>query len=336
MANNIATEDPIIKSITVVNNVDNNVLIKIKLKVPVNYQNNSLVPVNLAGVHYQYRYVLDLYPRQDADNDELNDDILALIQLNGINDDNNKVSKANKKTNLSIIDKKVTIISKTNTIIMIDPGHGGEDPGAIGPTGLKEKDVVLDISHKLKALIDRSSNFNCYMTRNQDLFIPLQTRVQMARKIKADIFISIHADAFTNNTASGASVFVLSEKGSSSAFAKWLAKNQNDSDLIGGVSFKNKDKLVNNVLMDMTHTYVQQNSAKFGMILLKNMSLLGKLHNNKVEKANFAVLKAPDITSVLLETAFISNYKEENSLRNNDYRDKIAHTIFLSFKDMLD
>lgn len=346
MPDNVISEDPIISKVYV-QGLNDKVEIKIKLKSAINYQTNLLQPVNLVGVNYQYRYVLDLYPNIDAKNNELDDDILALIQLNDIDsDENEKKALVNNtkpiKTNTNIVNDPapVTIEKRVGSksgflIIMIDPGHGGEDPGAVGPSGLKEKDVVLDIGLKLKSLLDTNKQFKAYMTRQQDVFIPLQTRVSMARRVKADIFISIHADAFTNNKATGASVFVLSEKGSSSSFARWLAKTQNDSDLIGGVSFKTKDKTVHSVLLDMTQTYTKQNSIRFGNTLLKNMSAIGKLHKDSVEKANFAVLKAPDITSVLLETAFISNHNEEKLLSTIEYREKIAHTIFKSLNRML-
>ena len=214
-------------------------------------------------------------------------------------------------------------------LVMLDPGHGGEDPGAIGHGGLREKDVVLDIGKKLQLAINQTEYMEARLTRNQDVFIPLATRVAIARAARADLFVSIHADAFTTPVARGSSVFILSDRGASSSFARWLARTQNQADLVGGMSFHTKDKSISRVLLDMTQTWTLSSSGKLGRILLGQMSGINKLHSKTVERAAFAVLKAPDIPSVLVETAFISNPGEEALLKQDDFRQKIAGGLAL-------
>ena len=223
--------------------------------------------------------------------------------------------------------------SKTDRLIIIalDPGHGGEDPGAIGPQGTQEKDVVLSVALKLRERINAASvNGNpmrAYLTRDADFFVPLQVRVQKAQKVKADLFISIHADAFTVPTARGASVFALSEKGASSAAAKYMADKENSADLVGGVNVKVKDPSVQRAILDMSTTAQINDSLKLGGSLLGEIGGFAKLHKARVEQAGFAVLKAPDIPSVLIETAFISNPEEEQRLRSMDYQDQLADAM---------
>ncbi len=223
--------------------------------------------------------------------------------------------------------------SKTDRLIIIalDPGHGGEDPGAIGPQGTQEKDVVLSVALKLRERINATSvNGNpmrAYLTRDADFFVPLQVRVQKAQKVKADLFISIHADAFTVPTARGASVFALSEKGASSAAAKYMADKENSADLIGGVNVKVKDATVQRAILDMSTTAQINDSLKLGGSLLGEIGGFAKLHKPRVEQAGFAVLKAPDIPSVLIETAFISNPEEEQRLRSMEYQDQLADAM---------
>ena len=216
-------------------------------------------------------------------------------------------------------------------IIALDPGHGGEDPGATGPRGTHEKDVVLQIAQRLKARINESAiNGNpmrAYLTRDADFFVPLQVRVQKARRVQADLFMSIHADAFLTPTARGASVFALSESGASSTAARWLADKENRADLIGGVNFKTADRQVAHALLDMSTTAQIKDSVKLGGALLGEMGAVGKLHKGMVEQAGFAVLKAPDIPSVLIETAFISNPDEEQRLRTDAYQEELADAI---------
>jgi N-acetylmuramoyl-L-alanine amidase len=216
-------------------------------------------------------------------------------------------------------------------IIAIDPGHGGEDPGAVGPSGTREKDVVLQVAHRLRDRINASSvNSNpmrAYLTRDADFFVPLHIRVQKARRVQADLFVSIHADAFLTPTARGASVFALSQGGASSTAARWMAAKENQADLIGGVNVKNQDSHVAHALLDMSTTAQINDSLKLGSALLGEIGHLGQLHKGKVEQASFAVLKAPDIPSVLVETAFISNPDEESRLRSDAYQNQLADAI---------
>ncbi len=217
-------------------------------------------------------------------------------------------------------------------IVALDPGHGGEDPGAIGPRGTKEKDVVLKIAHLVRQRINASringNPMRAFLTRDADFFVPLATRVSKARRVQADLFISIHADAFTKPSANGASVFALSQKGASSSAARWLADKENLADSIGGLNVGNhKDKTVQKVLLDMSTTAQIKDSMQLGSALLTQIGSFAKLHKPKVEQAGFAVLKAPDIPSVLVETAFISNPDEEQRLRSPAYQAKLADAI---------
>jgi N-acetylmuramoyl-L-alanine amidase len=212
--------------------------------------------------------------------------------------------------------------------IAIDPGHGGEDPGAIGASGSREKDITLKVAKKLKARIDREPNMRALLTRDGDFFIPLHGRVMKARKMQADLFISIHADAFTNPAARGSSVFALSEKGATSASARYLAKKENDSDLIGGVSLNVKDPVLARTLLDLSQTATINDSLKLGKAVLGQIGNINKLHKNHVEQAGFAVLKSPDIPSILVETAFISNPEEERRLNDDAYQDTLVASIF--------
>ena len=212
-------------------------------------------------------------------------------------------------------------------IIALDPGHGGEDPGAIGPAGTREKDIVLQIARRLEARINATSvggnPMRAYLTRDADYFVPLGKRVEKARNVGADLFISIHADAFTTPAARGASVFALSERGGSSAAARWLAGTQNQADAIGGLNIK-ADKSVQNILADMSVSAQIRDSLKLGHHMLGAIGSFAKLHKKKVEQASFAVLKSPDIPSVLVETAFISNPEEEQNLRSDHYQERLA------------
>ncbi|RQH04187.1 N-acetylmuramoyl-L-alanine amidase [Paraburkholderia dinghuensis] len=211
--------------------------------------------------------------------------------------------------------------------VAIDPGHGGEDPGAIGSAGTYEKHVALDIAKKLRAKIDAQPNMRAMMTRDADFFVPLNVRVQKARRVGADLFVSIHADAFTTPEARGSSVFALSDHGASSAAARWMANKENSSDLIGGINIKTADAAVNRALFDMSTTAQIRDSLRYGNFVLNEVSEINKLHKGSVEQAGFAVLKAPDIPSILVETAFISNPEEEQKLNDDAYRDKMANAI---------
>ena len=216
-------------------------------------------------------------------------------------------------------------------IIALDPGHGGEDPGAIGPAGTREKDVVLRLAHFLRDRINAASlNGNAmraYLTRDADFFVPLHVRVQKARRVQADLFVSLHADAFFTPDPQGASVFALSHGGASSAAARWMAAKENKADLVGGINVKSGDATVQRALLDMSTTAQISDSLKLGTNLLGEIGRVGKLHKPRVEQASFAVLKAPDIPSVLVEAAFISNPKEEAKLRSDEYLTQLADAL---------
>jgi len=216
--------------------------------------------------------------------------------------------------------------------VAIDPGHGGEDPGAIGSGGTYEKHIALDIAKRLRAKIDAQPNMRSMMTRDADFFVPLNVRVQKARRVGADLFVSVHADAFTTPLARGSSVFALSDHGASSAAARWMANKENSSDLIGGINIQTEDAAVNRALFDMSTTAQIHDSLRYGDFVLNEVGDINKLHSGRVEQAGFAVLKAPDIPSILVETAFISNPDEEHKLNDPDYRDKMADAILKGIK----
>ncbi len=219
-----------------------------------------------------------------------------------------------------------------NVLIAIDAGHGGDDPGAIGKYGTREKDVVLGIARKLKVMVDHQPGMQAMMTRSGDYFVSLGKRVEKAREAQADLFISIHADSFRNRHASGSSVFVLSEHGASSEVARFLAESENNSDLIGGVSLDDKDDLLKKVLVDMVKNSTMDDSHDLAHDMLNGLRRVTHLHRARVEQAGFRVLKSPDIPSVLIETAFISNPKEERKLRNPQVQAKLAQAIFNGLK----
>ncbi|WP_416558798.1 N-acetylmuramoyl-L-alanine amidase [Limnohabitans sp. yimb22184] len=216
-------------------------------------------------------------------------------------------------------------------VIALDPGHGGEDPGAIGPGGTREKDVVLKIAQMLRDRINASSvggsPMRAYLTRDADFFVPLQVRVQKARRVQADLFVSIHADAFFTPQASGASVFALSQGAASSSAARWMAQKENKADLIGGINLGVQDAQVQRALLDMSTAAQIKDSLQLGSSLLREIGGVGRLHKPRVEQAGFAVLKAPDIPSVLVETAFISNPQEEEKLRSDAYQKQLTDAL---------
>ena len=211
--------------------------------------------------------------------------------------------------------------------IAIDPGHGGEDSGAVGRRGTYEKDVVLAIARRLKAILDDDRNTRVYLTRDDDYFVPLAQRVQKARRVQADLFVSIHADAFREPQARGSSVFALSDHGATSAAAKWLAQKENAADLIGGVNLDGRDPVLARTLLDLSQTAQISDSLKVGQQVLNGIATHNPLHKGTVEQAGFAVLKAPDIPSILVETAFISNPEEEMKLRSDRHQQRFAESI---------
>jgi len=234
--------------------------------------------------------------------------------------------KANPK------DKKGTSDLVRLVTVAIDAGHGGEDPGAKGRRGTQEKDVTMAIAQRVKAKLDEEENMRGMLTRDGDYFVPLGNRVVKARKVSADLFVSIHADAFVNSDARGSSVFALSENGATSAAARWLAKRENDADLIGGVNIDVKDKYLKQTLLDLSQTATINDSMKLAKAVLSELGGINKLHKGEVEQAGFAVLKAPDIPSILVETAFITNPEEETRLGDDAYQDKIASAIVAGIK----
>ena len=217
-------------------------------------------------------------------------------------------------------------------IVALDAGHGGEDPGARGRGGTHEKNVTLAIAKKLKARIDEEPNMRAVLIRDGDYFVPLQMRVAKARRVRADLFVSIHADAFIRPHARGSSVFALSESGATSAAASWLAKRENEADLIGGVNLDVNDPYLKQTLLDLSQTAQINDSLKVARAVLAEIGGVNTLHKARVEQAGFAVLKAPDIPSILVETAFISNPEEEKRLKNQAYQDKLADAIFAGIK----
>ena len=220
-----------------------------------------------------------------------------------------------------------------NVIVAIDAGHGGNDPGAHGPNGTLEKEVVFAIAKKLKALIDGQRGMEAVMVRNGDYYLDLRQRMKIARVAKADLFISIHADAFQDPNVKGASVFTLSERGATSEAARWLAKSENASDLIGGVSLGDKDDVLASVLLDLSQTATQEASVTLAASVLKTLDNVAEIHKRSVQKAGFLVLKSPDIPSILVETAYISNPSEERKLMSVGYQNKMATAIYRGVVD---
>jgi len=217
-------------------------------------------------------------------------------------------------------------------IVALDPGHGGEDPGAIGPSGLREKDVVLAVALQLRDRLNEVPGMRAMLTRDADFFVPLQDRVRKARRVQADLFVSIHADAFFTPQARGASVFALSSGAASSAAARWMANRENAADLVGGINVKAKDAEVMRALLDMSTTAQIKDSLKLGNEVLGQIGRIGKLHKGSVEQAGFAVLKAPDIPSILVETAFISNPEEEAKLRDERYQAQLVDALTVGIR----
>ena len=336
----IQTDDPYIQQVRVGQNRPNVVRLVFDLKEEVNPQVFTLKPVG----EYQHRLVFDLYPTREID------PITAMI-LKGEWHKNSSNHSHNPNTTNSTLSQGSTANNTQNNpeknktkpsnmtrmiTIALDPGHGGEDPGAVGQRGSREKDVVLAIAKRLKSKIEQQDNMRVMLTRDGDYFVPLSTRVKKARDVQADLLISIHADAFVEARARGSSVFILSEKGATSTAARWLAKKENDADLIGGVNIQKHSKLLASVLLDLSTTAQINDSMKLAKVVLKEIGGINQLHKGAVEQAGFVVLKAPDIPSILIETAFISNPEEEAKLTDEAYQDKLAETIFTGVKKYFD
>lgn len=356
LPNKITEDDPYIKLIRAGRNRPGVVRLVVELKQEIKPQVFTLEPVG----PYGHRLVLDLYPAQPAD------PLLALvnkpdpIDAAASNMDKEPQSgdatldkpadatrpsdppkfgepaSPDNKEEVSPPPRGKTRGGKGQIIrlatIAIDPGHGGEDPGAVGKAGTYEKNVTLSIARRLKTRIDADPLLRSMLTRDDDFFVPLHQRVAKARSVQADLFVSIHADAFVRPDARGSSVFVLSEKGATSTAARWLAKHENAADLIGGVNIGIKDAVLARTLLDLSQTATMQDSMKLGRAVLGELGGINRLHKGEVEQAGFAVLKAPDIPSILVETAFISNPEEEARLKDEAYQDKMADAILRGIK----
>jgi len=321
LSTKISETDPYIRLIRAGRNKPGVVRLVVELKGEIQPQVFALKPVG----EYGHRLVLDLYPAEPVD------PLMALLEQSekpkakpdsrppGDRRDAEASSPAQGGEPKPEIARLVTIV--------LDPGHGGEDPGAIGRRGSYEKDVTLSVARRLKQKIDASPNMRSVLTRDGDFFIPLHQRVAKARRVRADLFVSVHADAFIKPTARGSSVFVLSENGASSSAARWLANRENAADLVGGVNIGVKDPYLARTLLDLSQTATINDSLKLGKDVLGELGRINTLHKPHVEQAGFAVLKAPDIPSILIETAFISNPEEEARLNDEDYQDRMAEAI---------
>ena len=332
LSTKILSSDPNIKQIRVAkfNSQVSRVVIELRAESKINIF--SLKP---AG-GYKHRLVIDVYPRVD--------ELMALVQDKEKKDitapkkeiilsppSETKKEKALQEAPSSQSNKSPT----KKIVIAIDAGHGGEDSGARGASGSLEKNITLSIARKLKKEIDNDEQLRAVLTRDDDYFVPLHGRVIKARKLKADIFVSIHADAFTNPDAKGSSVFALSESGATSASARYLANKENESDLIGGVSLDDKDPMLAKTLLDLSQSATINDSVKLGNFVLDQLRDINDLHKSSVEQAGFAVLKSPDIPSILVETAFISNPKEEQILNNDEHQEILAKNILIGIKKYL-
>ncbi len=337
----VRSDDPFIEGVRVGQNQPRTVRLVIDLKQATAPQLFTLAPV----AAYQHRMVFDLYPTQERD------PLLALV---------NDKARAEQQAAQAVQDALGEFIGRVDKpgaakpaasappqqtpapveppkiakgkidrliVVALDPGHGGEDPGAVGPSGLREKDVVLSVALQLRDRINARPGMRAMLTRDADFFVPLQDRVRKARRVQADLFVSIHADAFITPQARGASVFALSDGGASSSAARWLADKENAADLVGGINVKNRHADVMRTLLDMSTTAQIKDSLRIGGEVLGQIGKVGKLHKPRVEQAGFAVLKAPDIPSILVETAFISNPDEERKLRDRDYQAKLVEAL---------
>mgnify|MGYP006171371567 CR=1 FL=1 len=304
----VSPDDPYVQGLRVGRNRPGVTRVVLDLKAEVKPQVFTLKPIG----EYGHRLVLDLYPAVAFD------PLAALIE---------EFERRRRPADRQAVARLATIV--------IDPGHGGEDPGALGRHGSREKDVTLTIARRLKRLIDAEPNMRALLTRDGDYFLPLHARVEKARKVRADLFVSIHADAFIRPHARGSSVFALSERRATSEAANWLAKRENDADLIGGVNLDVKDKYLARTLLDLSQTATIDYSLRLGDSVLRRLETVNTLHKPRVEQASFAVLKAPDVPSILVETAFISNPQEERRLNDEAYQDKLARAILEGIRDYI-
>lgn len=315
----VGADDPYIKLLRAGRFKPGVVRLVMDLKTQIAPQVFTLKPIG----DYGHRLVLDVYPRNPVD------PLLALLENRegrGKGTENESVV-ATGNTAPSIQTTRKSAVIDRLVIVALDPGHGGEDPGAVGKRGTFEKTVTLAIASRLRKRIDEEPNMRAFLTRDSDFFVPLGQRVQKARKMRADLFVSIHADAWIKPDARGSSVFVLSEGGASSSAAKWLAQKENSADMVGGVNIGTRDPVLAKTLLDLSQTATINDSIKLARNLLGELGTINTLHKARVEQASFAVLKAPDIPSVLIETAFISNPEEEIRLTDEHYQSKMADAI---------
>ncbi|MEZ2721952.1 N-acetylmuramoyl-L-alanine amidase [Paenalcaligenes hominis] len=348
LVSKVRANDPYIQNVRVGQFSADVVRLVLDLKQPIAPQVFTLKPIG----EYKYRLVIDLYPRVARDpllalqNAADEDPLAAVLDQLAQSQPSVPVPTVTGQSTPPPLTKPASVpkpsepvpqVSPTRQnrpiLVALDPGHGGEDPGAIGPSGVREKDVVLQIAHRLKKLIDAQPNMRAYMTRDKDFFVPLGVRVQKARRVQADLFISIHADAWIKPTARGSSVYALSQNGATSSAASWLAKKENEADLVGGINIGSHNKQVAQVLLDLSTAAQINDSMRIGNGVLGEIGKVNRLHKRQVERAGFAVLKAPDIPSILIETAFISNPTEEKLLSSAGHQDKLARAMLSGIQD---
>lgn len=329
MISAVSPKDPFVKAIRIGQFSPKVVRLVMDLKTDVRPEVFSLKPV----ASYKHRLIFDIYPA----NAEVDPIAGVLAGLNDKKDTKPTAQlpkpKAKKEPPKAVARQAQP--KKKEIVIVIDAGHGGEDPGAVGKRKTYEKHITLAIAKRLERLIDREKGMRAVMTRSSDHFVSLSQRVMIAQKAKAHLFVSIHADAWTKPSAKGASVYALAERGATSSAAMWLAKNQNEADLIGGANFNEFNKKIQNVLVDMTTQWKIDYSLELGHCILQRLGKINTLHRNNVEQAGFLVLKAPGIPSVLVETAFISNPQEERKLKTSDYQQKVAVAILHGIKSQV-
>jgi N-acetylmuramoyl-L-alanine amidase len=355
MISDVSPNDPYIKAVRIGQYTSSVVRLVMDLKAEVRPEVFSLKPV----ANYKYRLIFDLYPLDTADpiagviagldNTSKPGDPLSELIAKSQKETGKKTTTTTPKTpskpSTSTTKPATQVASKPalkpatkpaakpvtkkkrDIVVVVDAGHGGEDPGAVGRAKTCEKHITLSIAKRLERLIKKEPGMKVVMTRSSDHFVSLSQRVMIAQKAKAHLFVSIHADAWTKPTAKGSSVYALSERGATSSAAQWLAKNQNEADLIGGASFKEVDNRLRNVLVDMTTDWKISYSLELGHSVLQNLSKINTLHRRQVEQAGFLVLKSPGIPSILVETAFISNPQEEKKLKTSSYQQKVAVAI---------
>ncbi len=349
LVSKIAANDPFIASVRVGQPKPNTVRLAFDLKVEVRPQVFTQDPVGA----YKHRLMIDFYPKVAADplaqlieqaqtkgksvkDEKVRPELDPIAELTRRAHERADERERERRritggssggSNTSPGKTPVEAAPKRMVTIALDPGHGGEDPGAIGQSGTREKDVVLAIAKRLRDRIEQEPLMRAFMTRDADFFVPLATRVSKARRVNADLLVSIHADAFISPEARGASVFVLSDKGASSSSARWLANKENAADLVGGVNIKGTNREAAKLLLSMSTEAQIRDSSIIARAVHNKLGRIGQLHKQQIERASFAVLRAPDIPSILVETAYISNPREEMRLRDPDYQEQLAEAI---------